>query len=67
MRQLAQAVDSTDAQAAAQRSALPASFGGAARTVTSGCAIIVALEGDRQGKLSFINNHHPIARATLDY
>ena len=46
MRQLVQAVDSSDARAAAQRSALPASFGDAARTATLDCAIIVALEGD---------------------
>ena len=51
MRQLAQAaVNSSDAQAAAQRSALLASFGGVARTVTSDCAIIVALEGDWQAE-----------------
>ena len=58
VRQLAQAVDSTDARAAALRSVLPASFGGVARTATLGCAIIVALEGEWQ-KLSFIaiNDH----------
>ena len=46
VRQLARAVDSTDVRAAALRSVLPALFGGVARTATSGCAIIVALEGE---------------------